>query len=127
MNDLKEGHGFTIPEATHEALRRDYRSARVSGPEVEATIRSVHEAAGTLLDPHSAIGLAAARRLREEGLKGDIVTLATAHPAKFPEAVKKASGQTPELPEEIAAKIGGDEHYTVVPADQDAVREQLLQ
>ena len=53
---------------------------------------------GTLADPHTAVGLTAARRLRAQGERRPVVVLATAHPAKFPDAVARATGAAPPVP-----------------------------
>ena len=73
-----------------------------------------------LIDPHTAIGLAAARFA---GLPADVpvVTLATAHPAKFPDAVERATGQRPMLPARVAGLFDRAESYTTLPARLDAI------
>ncbi len=81
--------------------------SRISPPSVwmmrrpKAVIDKIWRQHGQLIDPHSAIGLGAAWQAEEAGLVGSdtmLVSLACAHPAKFPDAVEKASGQTPQLP-----------------------------
>jgi len=65
-----------------------------------------------LIDPHSAVGLGAAWQAKETGLVGSdtvLVSLACAHPAKFPDAVQKASGQTPQLPDHLADLMDREE------------------
>ena len=74
-----------------------FRAARYDDAEVAAEMRRVHEAAGLLIDPHTATGTAAARRFAG-GLGRPTVTMATAHPAKFPDAVERATGVRPALP-----------------------------
>jgi threonine synthase len=69
-----------------------------------------------LIDPHSAIGLAAARERRGDPARPTIA-LATAHPAKFPDAVQEATGQRPPLPERLSDLYDRREHYTTLPND----------
>ena len=82
------------------------------------TIRWAQDKCGQLIDPHTAIGLAAARASRSES---PIVTLATAHPAKFPDAVERASGQRPALPPRAGGLFEREERYDVLPADLGAI------
>ena len=82
-----------------------------------------YKATGALIDPHTAVGRAGAIRLREAGaLSGKIVTLSTAHPAKFPDAVEQATGQTPALPNSYADLFERREEMDHAPADAQAVK-----
>ena len=74
-----------------------------------------------IVDPHTAVGFAAVEKLAEK-LEPPVVFLATAHPAKFPEAVQKAIGIKPELPPELADLMDREERCTVLPNDVNAVR-----
>jgi len=90
-----------------------------------ATMRQTYEQTGRLIDPHTAVGLKAAKSRR---LKGEpTVVLATAHPAKFPDAVKAATGVTPQLPPNLADLHERPEYYDVLPNDLSAVREYVIQ
>ncbi len=87
-----------------------------------ATIAREYEKTGVLLDPHSAIGVHAARRLGDGAGGGTpVVALATAHPAKFPEAVEKACGVRPPVPAVLAGLAELPERFETLPADLDAV------
>ncbi|MBT4006667.1 MAG: threonine synthase [Rhodospirillales bacterium] len=93
-------------------------------------IRATYAATGELLDPHSAIAVAGARSNRKDGtLSMDIpvVSLATAHPAKFPDAVEKATGITPPLPPHMADLYERVERFQVLPADLGGVQEFVRQ
>jgi threonine synthase len=70
-----------------------------------------------LIDPHTAVGVYAARKLGTRGATTPIVVLATAHAAKFPEAVKEASGQAPALPLQAADLAARPERFERLPAD----------
>jgi threonine synthase len=87
-------------------------------------IREVHESTGVLVDPHTAVGIGAARA-RRRGAR-PMVALATAHPAKFPDAVEQATGIRPPLPARLADLLEREERYDVLPADFDAVRAHVL-
>ena len=87
-----------------------------------ATMRDVHERHGLLLDPHTAVGLHAAREHRRHDPR-PTVTLATAHPAKFPDAVRRATGCSPELPAHLADLMERPERVFVLPNDLRAVQD----
>ena len=95
-------------------------SARIDAGTMAQALRGAFEASGELLDPHTAIGLAAAHGLAG-AIDGPIVTLATAHPAKFPDAVERASGQRPALPARVAGLFDRAERYVTLPAELAAV------
>ncbi len=97
-----------------------FASERTTAGEMEAAIRWAHQACGELIDPHTACGLHAARA---SGLSRDIpvVTLATAHPAKFPDAVSRATGQHPALPTRIGDLFEREERLDELPGDYAAV------
>jgi len=93
-----------------------FGAARVDEKETTATIARMREETGELVDPHSAVGLAAAARLRGD-VSVPMVTLATAHPAKFPDAVKAATGIHPELPPSMADLFEREERLDALPND----------
>ncbi|WP_151720770.1 threonine synthase [Gemmobacter serpentinus] len=125
MADLKSG-GFTISQGALEFLRETFASGRCSEDETRATIRATLANSGELLCPHSAVGVKVAQ---EQGGASPMVTLATAHPAKFPDAVEDASGIRPALPPRMADLFERPERVTRVPNDlaalQDLVRERI--
>jgi threonine synthase len=123
MAGLSQSGAFGIPPRQLEAIRADFSSSSVSEPEVEKTIRHALASTGELLDPHSAVGYAAARRA---GGEGAMVTLATAHPAKFPDAVEQASKIRPDLPSRLSGLLTAPERYTVLPNDKEAVKAFIL-
>ncbi|MCB0964572.1 MAG: threonine synthase, partial [Acidimicrobiales bacterium] len=81
-----------------------------------AEIRRTHEATGVLIDPHTAVGVAAARAARRDP-EVPMICLATAHPAKFPDAVEQAVGFRPELPPHLADLFDRPERFDELPAD----------
>jgi threonine synthase len=92
-----------------------FRAARASDHDTLATIRSVYESTGMLIDPHTAVGVKAARDFAEDGVP--MLTMATAHPAKFPDAVERATGERPQLPEHLADLFDRPERTTQLPND----------
>ncbi len=97
-----------------------FRAARFDDEATIATIRQVYADTGLLVEPHTAVGIAAARARREPGTP--IVTLATAHPAKFPDAVVRATGVHPPLPAHLADLFEREERTNSAPADLAAVQ-----
>jgi threonine synthase len=99
--------------AQHERLRAEFAGDRFDDEETLAVISDVHTKHGVLIDPHTAVGVGAAQRLRRPG--ETVVTLATAHPAKFPDAVESATGVRPELPDRLAGLFDREEKFVVLP------------
>ncbi len=102
-----------------DQVARDFVSRRVSEEETIETIADVHREHGYLLDPHTAVGVRAAREL---GGERPVVCLATAHPAKFGDAVKNAIGTEPELPPPLADLESRESRCEIVDADTEKVR-----
>ena len=86
-----------------------------------ATIADLYKATGYLADPHTAVGIAAARRSAKRHPTQPMVCLATAHPAKFPDAVAHAIGRKPEVPERLARVLEAKERFAVLPNDYTAL------
>ena len=124
MDEMKAKGGFAVSQGALEALREIYASGRVSEQETSLTITEELARSGELLCPHSAVGV----RVGHAHVSGatPMVTLATAHPAKFPDAVEKASGIRPPLPPRMADLFERDERVTRVPNDLAAL-EALIQ
>lgn len=118
MAELKVG-GFGISQGALEMLRATFASGRCSEDETRATITRTLAASGELLCPHSAVGV----KVAEENLgAAPMITLATAHPAKFPDAVAAASGIRPALPPRMADLFDRPERVTRVPNDLEALK-----
>ena len=125
MDEMKSG-GFAISQGALHSLRETFTSGRCDEDETRATIAATLAATGELLCPHSAVGV----KVAEESLgAAPMITLATAHPAKFPDAVEAASGIRPGLPPRMADLFQRDERVTRVPNDlaalQTLIRERL--
>lgn len=121
MEDLKDG-SFTISQGAMEMLRENFASGRASEEETTATIKSEYAASGEVLCPHSAVGV----KVGNEHLSSvPMITLATAHPAKFPDAVEAAMGTRPGLPPHMADMMDKEERVCKVP-NQLALLETLI-
>jgi threonine synthase len=125
MDELKQG-GFRISQGALQMLRATFASGRCSEDETRATIARTRNATGEVLCPHSAVGV----KVAEEHLGAvPMITLATAHPAKFPDAVEAATGLRPGLPPRMADLFDRPERVTRVPNDlaalQTLIRERI--
>ncbi|WP_353216010.1 threonine synthase [Sandarakinorhabdus sp.] len=107
-----------IPPEHLAAAQQLMASARIDAGEMADTMRWAQQQCGEVLDPHTAIGLAAARR--DTGT-APMVTLATAHPAKFPAAVAAACGAAPALPSRLADLMTRPERFDIAPAQLQAI------
>jgi threonine synthase len=113
---------ITLNDAAMAQARKLFTSQAVDDEETCATIAEVYQASGYLLDPHSAIGVKAAREARCDAIT-PVIALATAHPAKFPEAVSKAGVDfEPPLPHHMADLFERTERYEVLPNELAAVQ-----
>ena len=124
MSGLSQSGAFTIGQKELAAIREEFDSSAVNEPETARTIAQCLKGTGELLDPHSAVGFAAA--LRAKASDSAMVTLATAHPAKFPDAVEKASGIRPHLPQRLSHLLNAKERFTILPNSATAVRDFIL-
>jgi threonine synthase len=124
MDGLAQSGGFTIPAAGLESIRRLFAAGRASEAETAGAIKSTWDAAGYLPDPHTAVGISVAQS--HIGRKAPVVTLATAHPAKFPAAVKAAAGIEPPLPVWLADLNKRPERFDVLGSDQGEVESYIL-
>jgi len=125
MGEFDAKRAMTIPADMLVGARGLFSSASIDGDAMALALRWAQEHGGQIIDPHSAVGLAAARAL---DIDADIpvVTLATAHPAKFREAVERATGVRPPLPARLGNLFDREERYTRLPGDYDAVKAFVL-
>jgi threonine synthase len=115
------GH-MEVPHAAWSRARTLFHGFRLDDAGTEAEIRRLH-ALGYLADPHTAIGIAAARTLPCPHVP--MVVAATAHPAKFPDAMERATGLRPALPPRLADLFDRTEIYSTAPNSLDAVEAQV--
>ncbi|MFO1143409.1 MAG: threonine synthase [Amaricoccus sp.] len=123
MRELAQG-GFDLPQGALQRLRADFDSARASEDETRAAIAETFRTTGRLVCPHTAVGIHAAR-VRRGDPAVPMVVLATAHPAKFPDAVEAATGVRPALPPRLGGLMTGPERITRVPNEVEAIKDVI--
>ena len=121
MERFRKDGSFAIGETMMTNIGALFSGYRLSDEGTKQTIREIYETTGELLDPHSAIGVAAGRACRKDATT-PMIALATAHPAKFPAAVKAATGVHPDLPPRLSDLFERKERYDVLPNDIEAVK-----
>lgn len=121
MAGLEREGGFTLSANALASIRQGFGAARVDEAETRDTIAAVYRRTGLFIDPHTAVGVAAGARERP-ARNVPLVCLSTAHPGKFPEAVRAATGVEMQLPRRLAELRDKPEHVSVLPADVGRVR-----
>ncbi len=120
MEQLRNAGEFSVSEAQLSRVRTDFLSSQVGDEATMETIREIHREEGYLLDPHSAVGLRAAMDHPTEGIP--VICMATAHPAKFTEAITKAIGVPPPIPPALAGLDGLATRVETLPASLESIR-----
>ena len=120
---LAEDGGYTLEPALLRHLRERFSAVRCTEAEALEEMRRARRESGEILCPHTATAAHAARRLEADG---PVVVTATAHPAKFPDAVREAIGETPPRPGLLDAVMEAEERFEHHPADAAALRDRLL-
>ncbi|MEM7570370.1 MAG: threonine synthase [Pseudomonadota bacterium] len=123
FNDTK---ALSIPADVLDQITAIFTSGCADEDTTAAQIRSTLEETGELVDPHTAVGLAAAQA-REGSVDGPMVILATAHPGKFRAAVERACGTRPSLPAHMAGLFDREERYEKLANDFDALRAYVFE
>ena len=121
MRAFAETGGIDLPPKALASIRQLFVGAGISEPETTRAIVSTLNQTGELIDPHTAVGVAAAQRLRGRST-APLVVLSTAHPAKFPEAVQAAAGLAPPMPVAARGLAGKPERFDFLPVDIEAVK-----
>ena len=125
MRAFEASRAMQLTNAQREGAAALFTSMRADENDMARAMRWASEACAEIVDPHTAIGLHAARAA---DLPADVpvVTLATAHPAKFPDAVERATGSRPALPGRVGDLFAREEAYTELPGTYEAVRDHIL-
>jgi len=111
-----------------EKMRELIRGIRITDQETRETMSRVYRDTGVLIDPHTAVGVLASRRVRRDsGFSGQILTLATAHPGKFIDIVQEATGVTPDLPATLKHVLLKKKQAITLQPDLEVLREFLLE
>lgn len=121
MEGFEKTRQLTLTPAQRAQAAQLFSAFRADEDETAYTLRRVYAECGIVLDPHTAVGVAAATAFAGDK-SGPIVTLATAHPAKFRDAVERATGQRPLLPPRMQGLFDREERFTVLPNDLGAVK-----
>ncbi|HEY8215030.1 MAG TPA: threonine synthase [Methylocystis sp.] len=120
MGSLEQSKRFSLAEAPLAAVRAEFEAHSASEDETTAEIARTFREAGYVLDPHAATGVHAARRRLADDPSTPMIALATAHPAKFPDAIERAIGRRPALPDHLAHILAARERFAVL--DNDAAK-----
>jgi threonine synthase len=121
MGSLGQSKRFDVDKGQLARIRSEFDAVAVSEASTAREIGDVWNSAGYLLDPHTAIGVDAARHALKADPKTPVVVIGTAHPAKFPAAVAAASGVHPPLPAHLADLLDRKELFTRLPNAQGEV------
>ena len=118
----RDGEIILAPE-TLSRMREIFRAAAIDEAETDAAMARARSVSGVTIDPHTAVALAGAEC--HEAETGTTVVLATAHPAKFPDAVRAAMGAFPDRPAAVAERADRPERIDRLPADEAALKTYL--
>lgn len=120
LNRFRQSGKLSVePDQYAKWIAPTFRAHRANNDETLAVMKRVYGESGMLVDPHTAVGIASAEACAEPGIP--TITLATAHPAKFPDAVKKATGVHPALPDHVADLFDREERIVNLPNDLQAI------
>ncbi|MGL4728207.1 MAG: threonine synthase [Bosea sp. (in: a-proteobacteria)] len=121
MANVAQSGSYRLPQSAMAQLNAVYAAGRCGEDETLATMARVHATTGYVLDPHTAVGVHVAEKRQTLDPAVPMVVLGTAHPAKFPDAVEKAIGKRPALPEHLADLLERPERLTRLPNDQGEI------
>ncbi len=124
MTDFRERGVLNIPAAEMAGVTSLFRSAWMADSAIEGYMGELYRTHGVIVDPHTAIGIAAAR-MRTDLANTPVVAVATAHPAKFADTVERATGVTPDSPAALAGIVDLPERYASLPADLATVEAHI--
>ena len=122
MKDIREKGKYIIDQERLNKINTDFLSSKMSEEEVLETIKKVYEKFDIVLDPHSAIGYGAFDKVN---LSGNNIVLATAHPCKFPDAIKNAINLKAELPKELMYILNEKENFDIIDNNIDKVKQHI--
>lgn len=120
MEGFEKSRRMNLTAEQRAEAAKLFTSFRADEDETAYTLRQVSTDSGLILDPHTAVGVAAAWAKAPQG-SAPVVTLSTAHPAKFRDAVERATGQRPALPPRVQGVFDREERYDVLPNSLEAI------
>jgi threonine synthase len=121
MAGLRQSQGFTIEPGPLHAIRAEFDAFSVTEAETTREIARSWRETGFLADPHTAVGMSAARKAKAHASESPLVVLSTAHPTKFPAAIAHATGMRPDLPGHLAGLFERKEKFSILPNDQSEI------
>ena len=124
MEDLNKKNGFELEKDEINKIRKDFYSESVSENETKLIINSIYKEEKILIDPHTAVGIGAIKKMK---LENNTVVLATAHPSKFFEIVQEQTNKKPELPEDLKNLLTKEEKYEILSKDLKNIKNYILQ
>ncbi len=124
LERFRADRSLKLPRDQYAVLKKLFTAARADDEKTLATIKRVYDTTGMLIDPHTAVGIVASEAQRGNRAV-PMVSVATAHPAKFPDAVEKATGIRPPLPPHMADLMQRKERITVLPNDLRRVQDYV--
>ena len=122
MSGIKKEGKYIIPEDKMKKIDKDFLSASINENEVLDIIKEVYTKYDIILDPHSAIGFGALKKIN---IDGNNVVLATAHPCKFPEAIDKSISTKPSLPDELKHVMDEKEYYEIISDNLNKTKQHI--
>jgi threonine synthase len=127
MSELTSDGAFAIPSDALGRIRADFDAFRIDESACAEEMGRVYRESGMVIDPHSAVGVHAARKALAAAPATPVIALGTAHPAKFPAAVERATGARPPVPEALSDLMDREESIVVLPNDGRAVADYVRQ
>jgi threonine synthase len=121
MAGLRQSQGFSIEPGPLKTIRAEFDAFSVTEAETTQEIAQSWQEARYLADPHTAVGISAARRTKPDTSASPLVVLGTAHPGKFPDAIARAAGIRPDLPAHLSGLAKRKERFTILPNDQNEI------
>ena len=124
MKNLNQKGEFKLSKDQVKKIAENFSSESLSEDETKSVIREVYKNQKILIDPHTAIGIGAIKKIP---LEGKTVVLATAHPAKFSDVVLKETNVKPELPEKLKYILEKKEEYKNLPNNLTSIQDYILE
>jgi len=123
MKSLKDKGSFKLSDDEINEIKKDFKAEKISDSETLSIIQEVYEKEKFIIDPHTATAFGAINKIRE--LK-DTVALGTAHPYKFLETVKKATGENIEPPHQLEKFMDKEEKFDIIENNNDKIKKYIL-
>ena len=123
MNDLSSKGVFNLQKKKVEKIKKDFEGIKITDEETENIIKEVYKKHQFIIDPHTATGFGAAKKIKN---LGDIIVLGTAHPYKFNDTIKKAIGKNLEIPENLKLNVDKKETFDIIKNSNSEVKNYIL-